>query len=485
MTITWAEMFLSHWQGSDSAAVVFDNFAVSGNDLLRYALSAATLLDRLPVPSGTIVPLLMDESIEALALTVGGALARYPMAPLGTKLPAAELAAIVSNLKSEILFSSAEHRQKAQKVASIAHIDVQVVTTLSSPNTPFTLKQLPKPEDTMLVIHTSGTTGLPKPVFMNQRSFAARTSAYQRMTGAQPGDRFSSTSPYYHVAGAGMALTAFGMGVALIPMRWFSVEEWRRVGQLGMSYGQLVPTMIEILLEQGALGDANPRVQQYGGSPIHPATLKAALKVLPETHFVQFYGQTEASPLTCLTHTDHMEAIAGNPGLLKSVGRPIPGCKIDIEHPDKHGVGQVMVKAELNFTQDEDGWRRTGDLGWLDKQGYLYLCGRLNDRIIRGGENIFPSEVESVLGQHPGINDVAVVGAPSRRWGEIVRAVIVPADPENPPSIDELREFCREKLAKYKMPVELRYVDILPRNPTGKLLRRLLLLREGDKYSQR
>jgi len=475
MARTWAEMFLSHWQGSSSPAIVGDDVTVTGGELLHHAQAAVSLLSRLSIPPAKPVPLLMDQSAEALALTVGGALARYPMAPLGTKLPVAELAAMVRQLRASVLLSSPGHLEKAREVADRARTNLHIVAKLATPDTPLIPTQLPEPEDIMLVIHTSGTTGLPKPVPMHQGGFAARTVAYQTMTGVEPGERFSSTSPFYHVAGAGMALTVLGMGVALIPMGWFSIEEWQRVGRLGMSYGQLVPTMLEILLEQGVLGDARPRILQYGASPIHPDTLRAVLDVLPETRFVQFYGQTEASPLTCLSPDDHRRAIAGHPDLLLSVGRPVPGCEIAIETPDRDGVGQVLVRAEHSFLCDRDGWRHTGDLGRLDKEGYLYLSGRQNDRIIRGGENIYPQEVEAVLIRHPAVDEVAVVGVPSRRWGEIVRAVIVPADPESPPSLDELRAYCLEKLAKFKMPEEMRLVDALPRNPTGKLLRRLLL----------
>lgn len=474
MPPTWTEMFLSIWQGSRSPAIVLDDHVMSGEQLLQYAMAASTLLNRLHICPGEGIPLLMDESVDAIAMTVGGALSRRPMAPLGTKLPVPELAAIVQNMKTDILFTSPEHEGKARQITRRARTRLHVVNGISPGGDQFDLQQSPGPDDIMLVIHTSGTTGVPKPVPMHQRGFAARTLAYQEMTDTGPGDRFSSTSPFYHVAGAGMALTALGMGAALLPMRWFNIEEWRRVGRLGMSYGQLVPTMIEMLLEHGALGGAVPRILQYGGAPIHPETLKSALEILPDTRFVQFFGQTEASPLTCLDCEDHQQAIADNPDLLLSVGRAIPGCKIAIENPDSDGVGEVIAQAELCFLRDKDGWRRTGDLGWIDEQGYLYLTGRKNDRIIRGGENINPAEVEAVLAKHPAVKDVAVVGIPNRRWGEIVRAVIVPSVPDCPPTIEDLRAFCGEKLARFKLPEEACLVDVIPRNPTGKILRRLL-----------
>jgi acyl-CoA synthetase (AMP-forming)/AMP-acid ligase II len=233
--------------------------------------------------------------------------------------------------------------------------------------------------------------------------------------------------------------------------------------------------MIDVLLAEGALADARPRALQYGAAPIHPATLTAALAALPETRFTQIFGQTEVSPITALSHEDHLVAAAGCPSLLATVGRAIPGVELRIEAPDGDGVGEVAVQSGHAFVVDPDGWRRTGDLGRLDPEGFLALHGRLHDRIVRGGENIYPVEVERVLRAHPMVRDAAVVGVPDRRWGEVVKAVVVPSDSNVPLSEDDLRAWTREHLAHFKVPevpaiVEVR--DELPRTPSGKVLRR-------------
>ena len=189
---------------------------------------------------------------------------------------------------------------------------------------------------------------------------------------------------------------------------------------------------------------------------------------------VQIFGQTEASPITVLSHEDHVRAAADRPDLLRSVGRAIRGAELRIEGADDDGIGEVALRAPHVFQVDPDGWRRTGDLGTISDEGYLTLHGRVNDRIIRGGENIYPIEIESVLADHPDVRDVAVVGVPDRRWGEIVKAVVVPANIAVPPPADDLRALVADRLAHFKVPAVIEFADELPRNSSGKILRRQL-----------
>ena len=265
-----------------------------------------------------------------------------------------------------------------------------------------------------------------------------------------------------------------GMGVAIIPQDWFSVDNWRRAGRLGVTCAMLVPTMIDMLLAEGALGDAVPAVLQYGAMPIHLDTMRAAMRALPRTRFVQVFGQTEASPISFLSDEDHVRGAADRPDLLQSVGRAVPGAELRVERPEADGVGELAIRAPHVFASDEDGWRRTGDLVVVDGDGYVTLRGRVGDRIIRGGENIYPIEIENALLGHDGVRDVVVVGVADRRWGELVKAVVVPAQADSPPDAVALRRFVAGRLAHFKVPAVIEFRDVLPRNASGKTLRRKL-----------
>jgi acyl-CoA synthetase (AMP-forming)/AMP-acid ligase II len=463
---------MERWSGSTAPAIVDDDGVLTGLEMLELASGAARLFDELGCAAGEPVPVLMDESRDTIAMVVGGGLSRRPVAPLGTKLAVDDLVHAVHGLGGRHLFVGPERLELGRRVADAAGVELVVMAEPLEPAAP--LSATCGPDDTVVIVHTSGTTGRPKPIRLRQRPMAARVGVYRAAMGIVAGDRYCSASPFYHTAGVAMDVTVLGMGVSIVPQDWFSVDNWRRAGRLGVTCALLVPTMIDILLAEDALADAHPKVLQYGAMPIHPDTLKAALDVLPETRLVQIFGQTEASPITYLSHEDHIRAAGSRPDLLLSVGRPADGVELRIEAPDGEGIGEVVVRAEHLFQVDADGWRRTGDLGRISDDGYLSLHGRINDRIIRGGENIYPAEIELVLLEHPGVREVAVVGVPDRRWGEIVKAVVVPASADAGPDVEELRSLVAGRLSHFKVPALVEVVDELPRNPAGKILRREL-----------
>ena len=290
----------------------------------------------------------------------------------------------------------------------------------------------------------------------------------------RPGSVFATASPFHHIAGLGNIMVALAAGATTVAVPRFTVAAWRELEPLGVTHALAVPTMVEMLLRQGALPLRTLRVMQYGASPIHPDTLRTAMGQLPGAGFLTLYGQTEGSPITWLSPGDHRLAAAGREELLASVGRAAPGVEVRVADPDGSGAGEVIARADHLFAADPDGWLHTGDLGRIDDDGYLYLVGRRGDMIIRGGENVYPQEVENRLLEHPRIADAAVIGVPDRLLGETIKAFVVPADPADPPGREELRAFARAALAGFKVPAQWEFVPSLPRNATGKLLRRQL-----------
>jgi acyl-CoA synthetase (AMP-forming)/AMP-acid ligase II len=475
VSATWNGLFLAQWSGSVRPAIVAPEGTWSGEELVARAHAVGAWLGGVGALPGQGVPALVEGSPAAVVLAVAGALHGRPLAPLAVRATQAELVTAIQGLGSDGLVTTPEHEQLAEEVATAAGVGVHVVDLARLEPSDDLPAGAPAADAGVSIVHTSGTTGRPKPVWARQAAMAARVRVYDDVMPVGPGDRFCTASPFHHTAGINMVLTVLARGATVLPMARFDLDGWRRMGALSVTHALLVPTMIDQLLAAGRLGEAHPEVLQYGAAPIDPRTLGEALAVLPGTELLQVYGQTEMSPITQLTHADHLRALAGRPELLASVGRAAPGTTIRLADEGADGVGELVVAGPHQFAGAPGEERRTGDLGRIDDEGYVTLMGRIDDRIVWAGENIYPAEVEAAIGSHPGVAEVAVVGVPDRRYGEVVRAVVVPADPASPPSEDELRTHAAAHLARFKVPTQLAFADSLPRNAAGKVVRRALL----------
>lgn len=463
---------LAERAGSDAPAVIADGETWSGRELIARAAGAADFLDAAGAPPGRSVVALLSSTPTAFALSIGAAATDRALAPLGPRLTVSELAPIVAALDAEVIVTEPGHESLAGEVGARTSRRVAVLASVERSTRALSFDIAP--DRPAAILHTSGTTGVPKAVEYRQDRLAARTRVNSELVLLGPGTTYASASPFHHIAGIGMLFVAMGSGAALMSLPKFDLDAWDGLAARGATHVLIVPTMVEMLLDAGRFSLPGLRVLQYGAASIHPDTLARAMAAMPGVSFVNIFGQTEGSPITCLTVADHVLAAGGRPDLLNSVGRAAPGVDVIIEGADQHGVGEVVARGEHLFKPDADGWLRTGDLGRLDEEGYLYLSGRRGDKIIRGGENVYPMEVETVLAQHPDVAEVCVFGVPDRKWGEVVAAAIVIRG-DAAGDFDALRAFARERLAGFKVPTVWEQTAALPRNMAGKVLRRDLI----------
>jgi acyl-CoA synthetase (AMP-forming)/AMP-acid ligase II len=469
---TWRSLFAG--RVDDAPAIHLDaGRCWSAAELVARAAGATAWLERLGVHEGEPVAGLLTATPASLALTLAGALWNRPLAPLGPRMTADEISHCVRGLGARLLVADPEFVDVARSVGDAIGVRAEVLPDefLAADRE---LAADPDPEAIVGYLHTSGTTGLPKQVPMRERRLGRRTHQNATALHVGPGSVYATAAGFHHIAGLGMILVLLGAGGSVAPFRSFSIESWRKLGEVHPTHALLVPSQIEILLDAGALELSSLEVLQYGASPIHPDTLRAALATLPRVRFLQIYGQTEGSPIAMLDLDAHRRALDGEPTLLASCGRAVPGLELELGGARDDGVGEVRARADHLFAPGPDGWLATGDLGRLDDEGFLFLVGRQGDRIIRGGENVYPLEIERVLESHPQVAEAAVVGFRDRRLGERIAAFVVVRADADTPSDETLVGWCRDRMAHFKVPERWQRVDALPRNAAGKLLRRAL-----------
>ncbi len=468
---TWTSM-LAWWSGRDETAVIIGETRWSGADLLAHSAGAAAHLTELTRGPGAVAAL-VTATPGTFAYLIAGSSIDRPLAPLGPRLTCHELAPSIGALGAEVLLTEVEFLGLASELAEMTGVRVEVVGEPPQIDAP--LNVAVDELAPAFILHTSGTTGAPKAVAFRQDIMARRVRMNSTLTGVGPGSVYTSASPLHHIAGFGSYAVALAAGAAVVPMGRFTVEGWASLGPLGVTHVTTVPTVIELLLDAGVLALPDLEMMQYGASPMHPSTLRRLIDALPDVDLVHLYGQTEGSPITALSPEDHRWIVAeGRDDLLKSVGRAINGVEMHLEDIDPDGVGEVVARAGHFCAPGPDGWLHTGDLGRLDDDGFLFLAGRKGDMIIRGGENIYPVEVEQAIERHPQVREACVVGVSDVKWGERVKAFIVPEDLLSPPDLEELRAHTRVYVSGFKVPTEWELREELPRNAGGKLLRRQL-----------
>ena len=341
-------------------------------------------------------------------------------------------------------------------------------------------------DDIAQIQYTSGTTGFPKGAELHHRGLTNNARFYAERLGLQPGETYVNPMPLFHTAGCAMGVLGACQSLAVhVPVLAFGpalmleLLEAERAEVFGG-----VPTMMIAMLEHPDINKrdlSGLRVAVSGGSPV-PAGLVRRVEERLGVRFSIVFGTTECSPLVTQVRLD-----APPDRRAETLGTPLPQTEIKVadlvtSEPVPPGeVGELCARGYLVMRGyhdapeatakaiDADGWYHTGDLGSMDAEGYLRIEGRVKDMIIRGGENIYPREIEDVLFAHPAVGEAAVIGIPDEKWGEVVAAYIRVAPGQNEPSPDELRAYCRERLAPYKTPLHWVFVEEFPLTPSGKI----------------
>jgi long-chain acyl-CoA synthetase len=480
----------------EKAALVFGEERLSYRTLLSEADGLArTLLRDFAVAPGDHVGLWFDNTPEFViaylaTLQLGGVAISISPASKGP-----EVAYVARDSRPRVILTSRERsqgdiaREVPCPVLGLSRSEGDLHTSESLlPRALLTQALLPPvdrmPSDAASILYTSGTTGRPKGVVLTHGNLTTNTEAVARCIGAEPGDRHLLFLPLFHCFGQNFILnTALQTGGTVVLLRRFDPSRVLSVAlEQGVTHFYGVPTVFRMLLE---LPDA-PRVLEhvrYFFSAAAPLPVDVALRFRKTFGQVihQGYGLTETSPLATYNHSTSYR-----PG---SVGVPIEHVEMKVVDASGRSCG-AMVEGEIcikgpnvmagyferpdeTIATIEDGWLRTGDLGYRDQDGYYYLVDRIKDMINRAGFKVWPSEVEEVLSQHPAVKECAVVGVPDERLGERVCAYVTPRDglrlTEN-----QLDEHCRALLANYKLPEAYVLDAVIPRSPAGKVLRRML-----------
>lgn len=476
-------------------AVGTSDSGVSYRRLHQLAMGAAGEFRRHPAER---VVLCCESSAAVPVALFGAAAAGIPYVPLNYRMSDTDLRALAARSSPAVVLTDTAG---ASRVDGLPDIDVLPIDSLLAPATEIDPGGLSAPtaaddpDSIAVLLFTSGTTGEPKSAVLRHRHLASYILGTLDFNGADADEATLVSVPPYHIAGVSAILSSIWTGRRIVVLPRFDADDWiDTVEREGITHAMVVPTMltriVDALDRRGGEPILGLRAMSYGGGKMPASVIRRALELFPITAFVNAYGLTEtSSTIALLGPDDHRLAqYSDNPAeqaRLSSAGMPLPGVTIQIR--DSVGnvlppgeIGEIHVRGdqisgeyiEKGSLLDDGGWFPTRDNGYIDDAGYLFVIGRNDDVIIRGGENMSPGEIEDVLLAHPGIRDVAAFGVPSTEWGECV-AVAVVSGPE-PPGPDEIREFVQSRLRSTRAPTHVVFVDDLPYNDTGKLMRREL-----------
>ncbi|MEM7690259.1 MAG: long-chain-fatty-acid--CoA ligase [Pseudomonadota bacterium] len=498
---TTFDEYLTYWgaERPDGIALEEGDRATTYAETDRLTRQLVSFLQNNGIGKGDRIAWLGKNADHYLLLLYAAGRMGAVMAPVGWRLAPPEIAYILGDTEAKLLVAAQEFLETAQSVSAGMENGPQVFEageafTVASSLEPATY-DAPGPDDPILQLYTSGTTGNPKGAQLSNRNlFALRKPSLEENLPWQdfePNDCILAAMPIAHIGGTGVAAIAVANGV-----RIHILPEFTPLGALeGIESGAtlmfLVPAAIQIMIQHPKAAEtdfSNLRYLMYGAAPMPLELLKEAVRTMPGTGFMQVYGMTETTgTISLLPPEDH--DLEGNERM-RSAGKAVPGVEIEVRGEDNKEVprgeiGEICILSPSNTagywklpdatakTIDSDGWLHTGDAGIMDVDGYVYIQDRIKDMIISGGENVYPAEVESAIYGHPAIAEVAVIGIPSDKWGEEVKACVV-AKPGMEIDQNDVIAYTRDRIAPFKCPKSVDVIPEMPRNASGKILRRQL-----------
>ena len=494
------DAFIRYWAADrpDRTAMEGDDLTFSFAQLEDVTARAASALLAMGAAKGDRIAWFGKNSATYFALFFGAARAGIVMVPIGWRLAEPEAMFIIDNAEAKLLFlgdgfeacaATLGQRPGLSRCFTVEQARREV---LGAPRSAFAASG---PDDAVLQLYTSGTTGNPKgAVLSNRNLFGLRKAGLENPPSYSLWDEDEAVlvaMPCAHIGGTGLGIVALASGLPGIVLSEFDpVRVFDAVENRGVTRFFIVPAALALLLNHPDCASTDfSRVKyiMYGASPIPLELLRQCIAMFG-AEFVQNYGMTETTGTICvLPPEDH--TAEGNLRM-RSAGKPVAGVEIVIRgsdgQPVKQGeIGEIVTRSSSNMlgywklpeatasTVDADGWIATGDVGYLDADGYVYMYDRAKDMIITGGENVYPAEVESAIYGHPDVLEVAVISIPDEKWGEAVKAVCVPK-PGHTVDPDSVIDWARTRVAGFKVPKSVDVIEALPRNASGKILRRAL-----------
>ncbi len=476
------------------------------SEVYELATRVSRALTAVGVRRGDRVAFLDRNGLEYFEVFFGCALLGAVSVAVNWRLAPSEMAAILEDAGASVLFFGADYNAAVKELAP----------TVTSVQSWVPLDEYPEwrdaggaraaedpgfepgPDDVVTQLYTSGTTGLPKGAMISARNISCILTEADRVFHIGADTVSLVAMPLFHIGGTGWALSGMSRGGHSVILR--DIDPATVLGLIEdhrITETFVVPAVLMVLLTAPELTTtdlSSLRTVFYGASPISEDVLVRSMAALG-CDFAQVYGLTETSgAITSLMPDDH-DPTGPRSGLLRSAGRPFDHVELRIVDTESGAVlppgevGEVWTRSEQNMlgywnrstdtaaVLSDDGWFRTGDAGWIDSDGYLFLHDRIKDMIVSGGENVYPAEVENALLAHRAVTDAAVIGVPDDKWGETVKAIVVrsPGVSDDSEALAaDIMAATRTRLAHYKCPTSVDFVDSLPRNPSGKVLKREL-----------